>query len=389
MIGHVFTMLLAAGWSTTDRSVVAMGLGGAGAAHGADPGAGAYNAAASAFHPGFAASAGLMLAVPRLQASGDVEGATSGVATPPALHLRWVGEQFSASASLTVPFGSSVEWPADWGGRFDLREARVRALRASATFGARFGDLAIAAGPFVDFGSLRLVRALDFVAAEGSTAIDTRAIGLGAQVSAFYRISSALDVGLAWQSRSRLALTGYADFDVPPELRGRAIDGPVAIDVTLPDRITLGALYRVNEDLELLADLELVLWSTIDRLDIDFEDAAMSDLSQARDWRPTVTPRLGASWRALSFLTARGGILIDPSPVPAETVGAASPDSLRVGLSLGAGVTILPSVSLELAYQSLVLTGADAESDNYGRARYAGTAHLVGAGLTVALDQQP
>lgn len=377
----------AAGWSTTDRSIQAMGTGGAGAARTEDPAANVYNAAAGLMQPGLSASAGLVVAAPRLSAEGDgfTSGTDRGVSTPPLAHLRWSGEHFGLGASFSVPFGSEVVWPGDWAGRFDLIEARLRVLRTEAFVGGRIGPVSFAAGAYVDVAQLSFVRALDFVQTEGRTSIETTANGFGGQASIFYRPIDDLDLGFSYQSRTKLSFDGWADFTVPAEVAQRAGDQRIATTLVLPDRFRLGALYRITEDVEVAADLEIVLWNTVDELALDFASEATEDQIQPRDWRTTVTPRIGAAWRLVDFLTLRGGLFVDPTPVPAATVGPSSPDSTRVGLSAGAGAELYQGIGLDLAYQLLVFTGAEAKSGEMAGVRYGGVAHLFGAALRVAL----
>jgi long-chain fatty acid transport protein len=373
----------AAGWSTADRSVIAMGAGGTGAARPDDPGSNSYNPAAGALSEGWAAAAGVLIAAPSLTAEGSGWSAATegGASLPPHLHLRWSGERLGAGLSVAIPFGSRVVWPQAWPRRFDLVSAELQVVRFSGFAAVRFGDLAFAAGPFVDLGRLALRRSIDFVSVEGQTAVETTATGAGVQLSAFWRAAPAWDLGLAYHSRSALALGGWADFTVPPELRGRAHDQPVEAKVTLPDRLTLGATFSGLEGWSLSADLELNLWSTVDALVIDFSDQGMDDLVQRRDWRVTVTPRLGASYLALPWLTLRGGAFLDPSPVPTDTLGASSPDSTRLGLTLGAGFSPVAGLFVDLGYQLLLFTGATSEAEATRGVHFGGNAHLAGASI--------
>lgn len=378
------TPALAAGWSTADRSVAAMGSGGAAVARADDPGANAYNPAAGATLPGLHASIGALVAAPSLSAEGSGWSAATagGASVPPHLHLRWAGETLAFGASVTIPFGSAVRWPEAWERRYDLIEANLRVVRTSAFAAYRVGDFSFAAGPFIDAGSLSLVRAIDFIEAEGRTSIETHATGFGLVAAAFWQASGVLDLGLSYQSRSSLSLTGFADFTVPPELRGRASDQAVTAELTLPDRITLGALFRATETVELNVDLEVLAWSTVDELHLDFAGEDMTDVRQPRDWRATVTPRAGASWLALDWLKVRGGIFFDPSPVPVETLGPSSPDSSRIGLTLGAGAELVKNLSLDAGYQLLLFTGATTAGESTGGVSYAGTAHLAGLSIS-------
>ena len=127
------TPAFGAGFTSTDRSVVAMGTGGAGAARAEDAGANVYNPAAAAMTPGLWASAGIVLVSPTLEATGpgwsaQTEGSP---VTPPMLHVRYGFGDLAFGASLAVPFGSRVAWPSTWEGRFELVEAKMRTAAKS------------------------------------------------------------------------------------------------------------------------------------------------------------------------------------------------------------------------------------------------------------------
>lgn len=374
------TLAHAGGFATADRSAGAMAVAGAATAREGEPG---YNAAAASMRPGLSLLGGTLLARPSLTASEGASSATTegGPSIPPHLYASYAAESWSAGLALSVPFGSQVAWPEGWARRFELVEARLSVLRVTAYGGWHDERFAVVAGVFLDRGSLDLVRALDFVEAEGRASIETRAVGVGATLSAFARLSPELDVGLSYTSRSSLALEGWADFSAPPELRGKAVDSRVSASITTPDRLALGGLWRPAEGWDVSLDLELMLWSTVDELVLDFEEPAMSDARQPRDWGVTVTPRLGASWAALEWLTLRGGVFVDPSPVPASTLGPSSPDSLRVGGALGAGLRFEERVGLDLGAQAVIFTG----NTSAAGVSYGGVALLGGATLRVEL----
>lgn len=384
----IATNAFAAGFATVDRGVVALGSGGTGTARADDPAANVYNPAAATTDEGFVVSAGAVLGFPSVTAKSDAwsVGSDADLVTPPMVHARFSNGDFAAGASLTVPFGSSVNWPVGWPGRFELRKAKLTDLRISAFGGASFGRFAVAAGPFVDIASLRIERALDFVEEEGETNIDMSAKGFGLSAALYFRPVDELALGLNYTSRSKLSFEGYADFSVPPEFSGRAADSKITTTMLLPDRVTLGALYAVSPELDLALDVELVLWSTVDRLALDFESETTADVVQPRNWHTTVVPRAGASYRpaVLEWLTVRGGLFLDPSPVPKDTVGPSSPDSLRFGLALGAGAEIAEGFAIDAGYQLIFLTGAKSEADSatLTGVEYSGLVNLIGLSAT-------
>lgn len=373
----------AGGFVTADRSAGAMAVAGAATAIEGEP---AYNAAADLMRAGWSLSGGTLLAGPMLSARGEgFEASTAGgPSVPPHLALRWSGERLGFGAMLTVPFGSSVSWPAEWARRFELVEAKLSVLRVSAYGGWHDERFSLSAGVFLDRGSLAIVRALDFVEVEGSAAIDTRALGFGVAVAALFRATESIDLGLSYTSRSSLSFEGWADFSAPPELRGKALDQRVRASILTPDRLALGAAWRPSEAWTLSFDLELYAWSTVDELLLDFAEEGTTDARQPRDWSVTVTPRIGASHRTWERVTLRAGAFLDPSPVPSSTLGPSSPDSLRLGVALGAAIELHARVALDLGAQLVGFTGSTS-SDGVA---YGGVAVLGGATLRINLPSE-
>ena len=73
----------------------------------------------------------------------------------------------------------------------------------------------------------------------------------------------------------------------------------------------------------------------------------------------------------------RGGMFWDPSPVSGEGVGVDSPDSSRLGLSVGLGLDLAPSLGLDLGYQYLGFQGAETQGTSE-QISFEGQAHLLG-----------
>ena len=373
----------AGGFEVAQQSAAAGGSGHAGAARSDDPECAWYNPAALADGRGLRLSLGVALAFPQIHAeatdgswTSDTE---SGVSTPPHLYASYAEDEWALGLSLNVAFGGGVRWPANWDGRFEILESRPQLFRIAPFFAWSFARLRVAAGVHVDAGSLEIRRGLDFVDTEGDVHILMGAWGLGLDLSAFYQASEALDLGLTYRSRTHLWMSGDADFTVPDAFLTRAPDQGVSAEWTLPDRLVLGVVGRLG-DVRLLGDLALNVWSVNDALVLDFESENTPDTVIRNDWSATVSVRAGAEWRPDPRFVVRAGGYWDPTPVPAETLSPSSPDSDRIGLTVGGGVT-LGEFSVDAFYEYLHLTERESTSQDAPLARYSGHAHVVGIGV--------
>lgn len=377
----------AGGFAVSEQSAVAGGTGGASTARQDDPGAAWYNPAALADGAGFRLGVGALAAVPSLRAEA-LDGSWSArsrseVSTPPHLYASFGSGDWAAGIAIGVPFGSGVTWPQDWEGRHEIVSSRLFVLRVSPFVAGRFGRLRVAAGVHADYGSLQLARTLDFVDADGDVRIRLSDVGFGAHASAFVEATPQLDVGLTYKSRTSLSMSGGADFSAPAAFNTKIADQNASVDMTMPDRIVAGARFARGR-WAVLADVELTLWRVNDQIVIDFENEATPDVIQRSDWSSTVSLRAGAELLPSPLWVIRAGAFYDPSPASADTLAPSSPDSDRVGLTIGGSRDVGRGFGLDAFYELMHLRSRDSRNMEALAARYGGRAHLFGIGVRYA-----
>lgn len=383
LLGAAPAPAAAGGFAVAEQSASAGGAGGTGAARSDDPSAAWYNPAALVDGAGVRIGAGLTAAIASLHAEAmdaSWSESTEGGASPlPALQASWAGGDWAAGLSLGIPFGADVAWPEDWAGRHEIIASRILVVRAAPFVGWRRGAWRVAGGLHVDTGEMRLRRSLDFIDTEGDVQLSLRGAGLGLHLAGFVRAAPDLDLGLTYKGRTSIELSGEADFTTPDAFSLKAADQEATSSLTLPDRLTAGAAWRRGA-WTFLADLELTAWQVRERVVIDFAREETPDVTQQADWNATVTVRGGAEWRGGPW-ALRGGLYRDPSPSPAATLSPSSPDSSRLGGSLGVGRDLGGSWAVDAFYGYLHLDERASENPDSMAARYGGHAHLVGAGL--------
>ena len=138
-----------------------------------------------------------------------------------------------------------------------------------------------------------------------------------------------------------------------------------------------GVQWAPLRTLELAAEVEYNQWSSVDVLLIDFQDPGTEDVEKVRDWSDTTAFRFGAAYDVDDGLALRGGVFWDPSPVSAASVGVDSPDSSRLGLSLGLGLDLSESLGIDVGYQYLGFQGSQTEGAT-DQISFEGQAHLMG-----------
>lgn len=371
----------AGGFSTGDQSVVAAGTGGASTARD-DAGAAWYDPAALIDGGGWRVGINLVAAMAKLHAS-DPDGTwtadtSGGVAPIPNVDLAWASGRFGAGLAVGVPYGGDVRWPDTWQGEFEIRSTQLQVARIAPFAGWRSGRFRVAGGVHVDLAHMAIDRGLDFIDTTGNVQIDLRGAGVGADASAWADLG-ALDVGLSYKSRTKLPLHGEADFTAPDAFSDKLVDQHASSSITLPDRLALGGAYTRGA-LTALADVEVTMWSVNRQQVVDFEEMQTPDATQVNDWHTTTAVHAGAEWRR-GKLVARGGAYYDPTPSPAAHMAASSPDSSRVGLSLGASYALGRETTLDASYGYMHLATRTSDNPESITAEYGGAAQFFGVAM--------
>ncbi len=376
----------AGGFEVPQQGAAAAGTGSAGAARSSEAEAAWHNPAGLTDGRGLRLELGAALAFPSITAEGTTADWTADtepeMSTPAYLYASFAYAHWAAGLSVNVPFASGIRWPADWTGRFESIRSQPQFFRIAPFFAYRFGPVSLAAGIHVDLGRVETYRAVDFVDFEGDVRLLLTGVGVGGHAAVLWRVTRWLDLGVTYKSRTKLSLSGDADFTVPDSFAHRAPDQDAASELTLPDRLAVGALARIGP-VRALLDVAVTLWSVYDRLEVDFAEEQTDDSVVINEWSTAVSVRGGAEYDPLRWLTLRLGLYFDQSPIPARNLYPSSPDSDRVGVTLGVGARIGRHFAADVFYDYVTFLGQTSTSERATLARYHGHAHYVGLGLRV------
>jgi len=392
-IASLPSLARAAGFELADQSVVAAGAGGTGTARQSDPAAAWYNPAAQADGAGFRGSAALILAIPRITAKSTQDALAPSdqpttndlnVATPFALNLGYAWGRWAVGLYAGTSHGVTVDWPAGWWGRFDIVSSSLRVVRMAPSAAVRIGHLRLGVGVHVDYASMELKRALDFVDSEGSSHLRLGGISAGADASLWMEATPTLALGLTYQSRTVIDLHGDADFsNVPDSFAGHAPDQHVSSSLTLPDRFALGVAHQRGR-LALFADVTVTLWSVRETLKLDFENPNTPDVVEPQRWRESFSVHGGVEGAVSERIHLRGGAFYDHQAAPADTLAASGPDMARIGLTVGGSVQLHRTLAADISYSLAFLLPRESTSPDAIPAAYSGQVHMIGVAFRAA-----
>jgi long-chain fatty acid transport protein len=386
----------ASGFFLYEQSAPALAKGSAMVASGRDPSAAWFNPAVLAFVPAAGASFNTALLVPQTRFSprqissahlADVEAPGDRQLVPSLFGHFPIGQHFTVSLAVLAPFALRVSWPQGWVGAQESLSSQIVVVSANPSVAYRLDDrLSLAVG--VDFmrGSVDLALALP-TPPGGVGALGGTAFGVGANLGLLWRaLPDKLHLGLAYRSRVAMPFRGRASFvTTSPGFEGTLPNQGVSADVTLPDVMALGLMWRPHPQLEVSLEANWVLWRTFDELVIDFEKPNdPPDRIIQRGGIDPLTGRLGLEWTFLDpRLVVRTGVAFDQSSSRADRTSASAPDGHRVGLGAGLGWAFGP-VTVDVAYfYAYFLPTVASGPDAHPEGTYRSSAHVFALTLGV------
>ena len=110
-------------------------------------------------------------------------------------------------------------------------------------------------------------------------------------------------------------------------------------------------------------DLDWTGWSSYDKLEVkDSSGAVRNSLVSAKDYDDVTAVRVGVEYALSDEWALRGGILMEPTPVPEETYDPRLPDGDRTGYVVGAGYES-GQWTVDFAYMFVQLDKTTVDSD--------------------------
>lgn len=153
-------------------------------------------------------------------------------------------------------------------------------------------------------------------------------------LSMHYRFNDQWKAGFIYRSHN--------DFDFDGDLEG-TIPGVGTLTSTgsatlyTPDSYTLALAYYPMPELSFEGQVQYNTWSRYSELVINVDNPMIGKLPEKKDWRDTWFFSLSAEYQALDWLTLRGGVSYETSPVREEYADFIAPAHGRWKYCLGLG----------------------------------------------------
>jgi long-chain fatty acid transport protein len=379
----------AAGTALDVQSARGTGMASANTAYIDDSSAIFYNPAGIAQGKTFDAQAGINLIAPSFNYTSPAGQKTTlpfSVITPFQAYVSGgITEDLSIGVGIFTPFGLKLTWPDKWAGRAQITEANLRTFDINPTVAYKIGPFRIGAGFQLVRATVELKRDVRFGDQEGSVDLGGSAWGYGGNVGIqLEAVKQYLLFGAHYRSAVKTSFDdGLAHFNnVPPALQGAIHDQDVRTSIVNPDSLQLGVATHPVKKLVIDFDAVWIQWSHFKSIDLNFPNDKSGSLStsQPKNWNNTVNFHLGAEGELSDIWTLRGGVLVDPSPSPAETLTPDIPDATRINLALGGTWKHESGVHVDLGYQFIILTGKTSTAPAFP-GDYGGFVNILGLSI--------
>src|SRR3954467_5341090 len=362
------------------------------------PEAAHFNPAALAGQKGLAVTANIELLANRTHWSDPTLGSASidnPMNFPPELAASYGnklgnGMPWGVGASLMLPGGGSLPWPANWPGQFRITNVDQKVWLSQLSAG-------IQPHPMFKFGaSLLYYRVQETLETQVFFGGPTGSAQLGLAGGEFtYDVAGEfhgpaglpLTIAVDYKHQAPLTLRGNVHFaNVPPEFQSQPSlhDQGATEHITAPNVLYVGAAYDVTENFKVMGSWNLERWKTYVS-DTYVGDTGATLVSVPRNYNNAWVYRFGGEWTKPSFLpplTLRLGFLRSISEQPTNTLSPTLTDASSWAISAGAGFEFIPGLRADIGYQyaffdKVTATGIEAFPGTYDT-----HVHLLSAGLT-------
>lgn len=308
-----------------------------------------------------------------------------------------------------VPWGTKLEYPDGWGGRYNLQKVELRSFALNPNVAWKAAPtLSVAGGLSLQYMEGTIKRATPYASAyakgllgaaqqaaaagapglalqlqqqaaqvfgnpafDGAIDIEGKDWSVGYNLSALWEPVAGTRIGVAYRSSINHKLKGDADFTVPTNLppevaaaiTGKPYNGTTALDhndtgaslaVRTPESISLHGFHQLTPTIAVMGDFTWTRESRMQQLRIDFDNSTADSITPEH-WKDSSKFSVGAQWQALPALLLRAGYSKDLSPVPSHTRGPALPDAHRTWLALGANVAVTDYASVDFSFGKVKL----------------------------------
>ena len=298
--------------------------------------------------------------------SGSSGGDAGRAAVVPYMSGVWsFSQDLKFGLSVQTPFGQRTVYPSDWVGRYQSKVSSITDVEVGLAAAYRLTPtLSIGGGPIIDYFAARLTSAINTgptAAITGDPSVDIHGTdwAVGYHLGVFWEPTPTWRFGIDYRSRISRTMNGQQTVGIPsllallsPSTAARlgALNTPVTTKITLPDVLTISAVWQITPAIAGLATLQWTHWSVLQGLTVVGSNGTASTLPLhfSDSWMGSI----GVNYRpeAMPKLLLQAGVGLDQSPVSNAWRTSRLPSPAEAIIGLGATYELAPNLNLQAAY---------------------------------------
>lgn len=299
------------------------------------------------------------------------------------------GSKFAVGLGIYSSAGMGLTWDDNWLGRYLVQSINMNAVYFQPTLSYRVNEgISLGAGFIYGIGSLDMRQALpwhDVNGNAGESHLNGNLSGVGFNVGVNFKPSDVFQFGITYRSQVNMGINGGStSFSVPQSLTSFFPNTHFDTNIPMPLVTSIGVGYRPTDALTLQFDLNYTGWNSFDTFRIDFTDHTkfLQNERMPRQYRNTLTPRIGACYKISHIVSIMAGGAYEPTPVTANAVSPDLPDADHIVASCGITVKPLRGFTVIAAFEG---NGAVRRDGTYAPGNFEGVykTQIITTGLGI------
>ena len=312
-----------------------------------------------------------------------------------------LSDKMTFGLGINAPFGSKIEYEDNWGsvatdplaplspttGDRYATMSDLRAININPALGVQVTDR-LRLGVGVSYQRLEADLESSFTRLEG----DDDAYGWN--VGLVFDADDNNHFGLAYRSSVEYDLDGDITFSpLPLVASGQPLPVATALagkysgstSVDLPASAQFSYAGDLSDRTQILFGVEWMEWSSLDELVVDHSGAPIpSPAVQEFGWGDTTRFSAGVRHVLAKGTVLRGGVYKENSTQSSENRSPASPDSDKIGVSIGAGFNPTDNMTIDVVYSHIFIDDAETNLTERGllKGDFELDADIIGAQLS-------
>jgi long-chain fatty acid transport protein len=292
----------------------------------------------------------------KIATAGGSDGGNSGTATgiPSLFAVKVLNDDWRLGLGISVPLGGGVNYGSDFVGRYQAQKSELAGVYISPAVAYRVSDkLSLGAGVSFIYTSMNLHIAVNQpgpLSSDGQIKMDELDDwGYQGFIGATYKATDRLTVGAVYRSEADVELEGdikFKNITFPPLNLVTSRFDKVQIDFTYPQVIQIGVKYQLTDKTLLMADVDWEDWSAFGdtRLGLDGTGSVIQTFD--RNWDDTWHLGFALGHKLSESQAFTLGVGYDSSPVSDSKRTADLPADEQIRFSAAYGKKITEQLGL-------------------------------------------